>query len=450
MRKTIRKILALALVSSSFAAGKTFAQQPMNLKQAINLALTNNASLRSDSLEIAVTQSKNKELAGQMLPQVTYSSGGEYNPVIASQMVPGSFMGQPNKDYVPVKIGSQYNMKTGIEVTQTVFKKDLRLQIRSSGLQTKIVKTKYNLSKEGLIYQVASTFYSLQNTGELIHTTHLDYLNLAEVLTIAKAQFENGTLKRIDYESLDINVANKESYLNQLQTQYNDQLAYFNYLLGLPASTETFIESAVAADVHPFENATSVLQREDLHLSHQMIESKEDELKRIRAEKLPVVKSYFRYNNQAQFNEVGKAFNNDYWFDAATVGISVSINIFDGNRRKSRLNAAQTQLEQLKLQSDYQHQQATMEFFTATQTLKNNQQQYLVNKKNLALAEKVFQTRKALYTEGVTTLVELLNAETELNQARNLYMQSMVDVQTGWLDVHKAKGTLLTEFLQSF
>ena len=450
MRKTIRKILALVLVSSSFAAGKTFAQQPMNLKQAVNLALTNNASLRSDSLEIAVTQSKNKELAGQMLPQVTYSSGGEYNPVIASQMVPGSFMGQPNKDYVPVKIGSQYNMKTGIEVTQTVFKKDLRLQIRSSGLQTKIVKTKYNLSKEGLIYQVASTFYSLQNTGELIHTTHLDYLNLAEVLTIAKAQFENGTLKRIDYESLDINVANKESYLNQLQTQYNDQLAYFNYLLGLPASTETFIESAVAADVHPFENATSVLQREDLHLSHQMIESKEDELKRIRAEKLPVVKSYFRYNNQAQFNEVGKAFNNDYWFDAATVGISVSINIFDGNRRKSRLNAAQTQLEQLKLQSDYQHQQATMEFFTATQTLKNNQQQYLVNKKNLALAEKVFQTRKALYTEGVTTLVELLNAETELNQARNLYMQSMVDVQTGWLDVHKAKGTLLTEFLQSF
>jgi hypothetical protein len=52
--------------------------------------------------------------------------------------------------------------------------------------------------------------------------------------------------------------------------------------------------------------------------------------------------------------------------------------------------------------------------------------------------------------QGVTTLDDLLNAESELNASRNLYTQSMVKVQTGWLDVHKAKGTLLSEFLQSF
>ncbi len=61
----------------------------------------------------------------------------------------------------------------------------------------------------------------------------------------------------------------------------------------------------------------------------------------------------------------------------------------------------------------------------------------------------MFNSRRALYTEGVTTLVELLDAENELTQARSLYIQSLINVQTGTLDIHKANGTLLTDFLKS-
>jgi outer membrane protein TolC len=83
------------------------------------------------------------------------------------------------------------------------------------------------------------------------------------------------------------------------------------------------------------------------------------------------------------------------------------------------------------------------------ETLNNNRKQFDVNAHNLALAEKVFASRRALFTEGVTTLMELLDSESDLTEARNLYKQSMIDVQTGLLDVYKAKGTLLTDFLQS-
>jgi outer membrane protein TolC len=422
---------------------------PMNIKTAIDIALTNNRSLRSDSLNIAISNSKNKELSGFYKPQVNYSSSTEYNPAIPSQMLPGTIAGQPDKDLVPVQFGTRYNFKSGVEVTQTLYRKDLTLQIRNSGLQTKIAKTKYNLSKEELVYQVASLFYSLQTNAELIRTTHFDYLNLKDVLTIAKAQYENGTLKRIDYESLEINVANKLSQLSQLQTQYNDQLAHFNYLLGIPATTETIINDSIPQDLQPLESGSNFLQREDIRLSYQMIESKESELKSIRAEKLPVFNSYFRYNYQSQFNKPGKAFNSDYLYNSSTVGISVSVPIFDGNRRKSRINTAQTQLEQLKLQSEHKQDEARMEVVSATGTLSNSQEQYVITLQNLGLAEKLFSSRRALYTEGVTTLVELLDAERELSQARNLHIQALIDVQISRLDLHKANGTLLTDFIKS-
>jgi outer membrane protein len=90
-----------------------------------------------------------------------------------------------------------------------------------------------------------------------------------------------------------------------------------------------------------------------------------------------------------------------------------------------------------------------MEWVSASETLQNNRKQVYITQQNLELAEKVFTSRKALYTEGVTTLIELLDAERELSQSRNLYTQALINVQTSLVNAHKANGTLLTDFLKA-
>src|SRR5689334_17493782 len=119
---------------------------PLNIKDAIDIALANNRSLRADSLNISISDDKNKQLAALYRPQVNYSSSTEYNPAIPSQMLPGSVAGQADKDLVQVQFGTRYSMKSGIEVTQTLFRKDLKLQIKSAGLQMDIAKTKHSLT----------------------------------------------------------------------------------------------------------------------------------------------------------------------------------------------------------------------------------------------------------------------------------------------------------------
>jgi len=451
MKKTFQLILKLSLpLLYMLLVLRSHSQTvPLNMKEAINTAVSSNRPLRSDSLNIALAQNKTMELAGLFKPQGTLSGGTEYNPAIAAQMVPGKFLGQPDRDYVPIEMGSRYNLKNGVEISQTIYRKDLVMQLKVSAMQKGIAQTKYSMSKEQLVYQVAATYYSLQNSAELIRTTKSDYNNLLEILRIAKAQHEAGVLRRIDYESIQINTANKESYLNQLQTQYNDELTYFNYLLGLPVSAETAIENLVATAIPSFDGSELLLQRQDIRLSHQMIALKEQEIKKIRAEKLPVINSYMRLSYQSQLNSPGKIFNSDYWSAASTFGISVSVPLFDGNRRKTRIKSAQIELEQLQLQKDHTKEKADMEFFSATGIFNNYLKQYRITEKNLALAEKVFASRKALYAEGVTTLIELLDAESELSQSRTLFMQAAINMHTGWLNMHKAKGTLLTDFLKS-
>lgn len=444
---SVRLVLPLLAI---MAAQKVSAQQlSLNIRSAIDLAVANNNSLKADSMNLLTPGYQTKIWKADFQPQVNYSNKAEINLAVPSQMVPGSMIGQPSKDFVPVQFGTRYGMGSGIEVTQNILRKSSRIQINAADLYQGIAQTRHNLTREELIYKVATGFYALQANAEMIRTTTRDYLNVLDVLTIAKAQFEHGTLKRIDYESLEINAANKRSYLNQLQTQYNDQLANFNYLLGLPAETQTVISDSIPQVSSAFDAGNASLQREDIRLYSQLIQSKEVELKSIRAESAPTISSYFRFNYQSQFNDAGKAFNNDYWFKSSSIGITASVPLFDGYRRKNRANIAQAQLQQLKFQQEQTKQLANTELVTANENLRNDRIQYQITQRNLELAEKVFASRRALYTEGVTSLIELLDADRELSQSRNLHINAMINVQTSVVNVHKAKGTLLTEFLQS-
>jgi outer membrane protein len=449
MKKRQNLFTLFVITALCFICSQSISQSPINMKTAIEVALANNYSLKADSMNLLVTDYQNKILKADFLPQVNYSGKTEYNPAIATQMFPGEIVGQPGKDYVRVPFGSRYNMGSGIEVTQTLVRKSSRIKINASGLNTSIAQSRHLLTREQLVYQVAIAFYALQANAELIRTTTRDYNNLKDILAIAKAQYESGTLKRIDYESLQINTANKESYLNQLQTDYNDQLANFNYLLGLPAETRTVIDDTIRPIEATIEPGNFLTQRQDIHLSDQLIESKEVEIKSIRAEGRPVISSYFKFNYQSQFNEASKAFNHDYWYKTASLGVTASISLFDGYRRRNRVSTAQSQLFQLQFQNEQTKQLANTEWLTATENLRKDQQQFRITSQNLILAEKVFTSRKALYAQGVSSLVELLNAESELSQSRNLHIQSIINVQTSMVDVYKAKGTLLTDFLNT-
>jgi outer membrane protein TolC len=324
------------------------------------------------------------------------------------------------------------------------------LQVQAAELNTGITQTRHLLTREELVFQVATAYYDLLATREKINTTNKDYANIHEIEVIAKAQFESGVLKRIDFESLQINAANILSQLNQWQTKYNQQIANFKYLLGLPANvTVTTTNDFTRIPGLVQGGGTRLWNREDVHLYRQLIESKELELKTIRAERLPSLSAFARLNYKSQFNQPGDALSGDYGYKSSTVGITTSIPLFDGHRRKNRLQAVQVELQQLQFRNEQQQQLANTEWITTSETLNNDRQQVQITQQNLVLAEKVFTSRKALYAEGITTLIELLDAERELSQSRNLHTQALINVQTSLVNAHKANGTLLTEFLKA-
>jgi outer membrane protein TolC len=71
----------------------------------------------------------------------------------------------------------------------------------------------------------------------------------------------------------------------------------------------------------------------------------------------------------------------------------------------------------------------------------NNAQQRLANqKKNVDLAERILNTTKIKYKEGVGSSMEITNAEQELYRTQAAYMNALYDLAIAKTDLEKALG----------
>src|SRR5690606_18852579 len=123
------------------------------------------------------------------------------------------------------------------------------------------------------------------------------------------------------------------------------------------------------------------------------------------------------------------AFSNDFtflteskpWYRGSLIGLRLEIPIFDGFQRKNKVAQAKVRSLQLEQSLNKASQAAEMEYQNAIQKLTNSIRSAGVQEENLKLAEDVYAQTESLYKEGLSSLTDLLEAETALREARSAY-----------------------------
>ena len=125
-----------------------------------------------------------------------------------------------------------------------------------------------------------------------------------------------------------------------------------------------------------------------------------------------------------------------------TVGLQATIPIFSSGMRKQKVLQSQLKLEQnmedLKLNSKYlttNYQNASNSLLSAWSNLQDQ-------KENKELANKVYEQVKLQFDEGMASLTDLLNVETSLLDAENLYNQQVLKYKLAEIDLLNTTGQL--------
>jgi outer membrane protein len=439
-RLSLLMLLALLAGSMSFARAQS---GQMSLQQCVQYGLTNNKSVLRSKLEIDRANEKRTETRSEYLPQVNGSISFQDNLKLQTSILPGELAGQPGTQ-IPVQFGTKYNTTAGVDAKQVLYNQSLIYAMKLTRQNMKVSEINVKKTEEQLIYDIASAYYSSQISLTQKKLVESNLAQIDSLFKITQIQFDNDAAKQLDLDKLTVNKTNLQTELITSTSNYEKQLLLLKYYMGMPLDASIDIPAINVDEQSAAMIDTKSLDNTDLELVQAQREIYSVTLQQIRAGYLPSLSLNFQASVMNMQNNLRMFEKGAQWFPTSYVGLNLSIPIFDGLAKNSRVKQTKFQIEQSVLEEEYLTENLKMQRENANNNLKANQSALTSQKSNIELAQKVYGITQAQFIGGIATITDLVNAENSLRDAQTNYLKALVQVKLGELDLIKSTGNIGT------
>ena len=417
-----------------------------SIQQALDYAKANNVQVKNALLNVQAQNETNREITAAALPNI-FGTGNVINNLnIPVTLIPGEITGLPPGTFVPVRFGTKYNSIVGIQLQQTLFDGQVfvGLQARKTSVdfQLKNVEVTEELIKAN-IYKV---YYQLVASKTQIQILDANIQRLEKLENDTRILYNNGFAEKLDEDKVSIQLTNLNT--EKVKALKSIEIGYLGLktLLGMPAKdtlelTEKITEGQIEANILA-DTGFQYQDRKEYQYLELAKKLNEYNIKRYKLSYLPILSMNAAYNKNAQRNTFDLFVKDGDWFTASYIGFNLSVPIFSGFAKdarvaKSKIDLRQTnnQLENLRNTIDNEVQQARINFNTSQNTLR-------FQKKNMELAEKVYNQTRKKYEIGTGSNIEISAAQTDLITAQNNYLSALYGAIVARIDYLKATGKL--------
>lgn len=153
---------------------------------------------------------------------------------------------------------------------------------------------------------------------------------------------------------------------------------------------------------------------------------------------IPSLALAFNFSMNSMANDV--KFSEFQWTPYSYVGLSLSIPIFSGGKRYNNVRQARNQYEQLQLQTKNTERQLKIAIRQSLNTMETNMKSYYAAKDAVAAAQKGYDITEKAYQVGRSTLMELNDAQLALTQARLAESQAIYNFVTSKAQLEQTLG----------
>lgn len=441
--KTIAWIVCLLFAASSSMA-QTGSKHAFSVKECVDYAHKNNVQVKNALLNVKIQQEVNRDITSAALPTVSAVVSGNDYLKIPTSLLPGEIFGQPGT-YIPVQFGTKFNANAGLQLQQLLFDGQVFVGLQARSTSIAFSNKNVEVTEEMIKANVYKIYYQLvaSKTQISIIDANLDRLN--KLLSDTKVMYQNGFVEKLDIDKISVQISNLET--EKLKALNSIDIGYqaLKTLIGMPTKDELVLTEELTEDKikEEFLSDTAFVygNRKDFQYLDLAKQLNELNIKRYKMSYLPTVAltgSYTKNAQRKQFDFFGKG----DWFTTSFVGLNVSVPIFSGfskaakvTKSKFELQQTENQIENLKLTIDNEIESAKLNFKAATITL-------AYQKKNMALAENVFNQTQKKFELGTGSNTEITAAQTDLRTAQANYITALYAAIIAKVDYFKALGKL--------
>jgi outer membrane protein len=437
-----------------------------SVQQSLDYAKKNNVQVKNALLSIKLQEESNREVTAAAYPQINGSVSAVYNPYVATQVLPNFISpsvyqvlidqsvkdGSGNPIVMPsdfgniaAQFGTKYNASAGVDLSQLLFDGQvfvgLKARKTSIAWQTKNAEVTEEMVKTN-IYKI---YYQLVVSKTQIELLDANIARLEKLSHDTKELYKNGFAEQLDINKVDVQLANLNTEkLKALNSISNGYLG-LKFLIGMPVKdslslTDSLSEEQIKQGLLPLADY-NYKDRKEYQYAELGKKLNEFNVKRYQLSQLPTLSLTGNYSKSAQRNKFD-FFGKGDWYNISAISVRMSVPIFHGFAARARIGQARIQLQQtqnqvdnLKLQIDQEVEMAKSNFTTAVTTLD-------YQKKNMQLAETVYNQTKKKYEAGTGSNLEITGAETDLKQAQTNYINAVYDAIIAKIDYLKAVGKL--------
>lgn len=450
MKTSFKKTILAALLSGLFFTVNAQKDSISKIhyftaKEAVDYALQNAVQVKNALIDIQLQEQQNKQITAQALPQLNGSVSFTDYLSIPTQLIPAEFVGGPAGTYFPVKFGTKYSGTYGANLQQILFDGQVFVGLQARRAAIKNATLAADVTKEQIKANVYKVYYQLVVGQRQIGTVDANIANYEKLLHDTKVIYQNGFAEKLDVDKVQVQLSNLETQKLKAENQIDAGKEGLKLLMNVPESdslvlTDSLSDEEIKSNI--LDQNFNYEDRKEFQQLETAIELGKYNVKRYQLSKFPTLSFSANANRNAQRTSFTFFKNQEPWYTSSFINFNLAIPIFDGglknaNIRTAKLNLLKlnNSLDQLKSSIDNGVSQSRINMKSAILTMD-------AQKKNIDLAEQVYNSTKLKYEQGLGSNQEISTAQADLVTAQNNYYSSLYDAIIAKIDYLTAAGKL--------
>jgi len=435
-------------------------------KQTVDFAMQNAVEVQNALIDIQIQKQSNREITALAYPQLNGSIGGThfidipvttlpnfispsvYNVLVNNGVVDGG--GNPIQfpaggfGSVAAQFGTAWNANGGMDISQILFDGQVFIGLKARSAVMTLATQSAAVTKEQIKANVYKLYYQLIVGKKQATSIDANIERFEKLLKDTKEIYKNGFAEQLDADKVEVQLNNLKTEKIKIDNQLEIGNAALKFLINLPQKETLILTDSLNEDELKSISLTDSINfknRVEYQQLSTVLKLNNYNIKRYQYSKIPTLAAFGSYSKNAQRNAFN-FFEKGDWFTTSIVGVKMTVPIFDGNARNARIQKAKLELlktkntiKKLEEGIEFEVNNATMKMKSALTTLENQ-------KANTVLAEKVYNTTKLKYDQGLGSNMEIYNAQAELKVAQNNFYAALYDAIIAKIDFQKANGTL--------
>lgn len=433
-RSSLLLLTMIFLIPAAAFAQADSLLQTATLENVVSYALTHQPAVKQAELDQQITEKQIKGRLADWFPQINLAANYQRNFELPVNVIGGN----------EIRFGVFNTSSLQANGTQTIFNRDVMLAGKTASTVRLQAGQVTSRTKIDVVVDVTKAFYDVLATTQQIRIGQEDITRLKRSLKDATAQYNAGVADKTDYKRATILLKNAEAMLKTNEELIKYKQEYLKTLIGYPKAGDLNIQyDTLQMEQEALLDTTQELNFKQ-HIDYRILYTQK-ELQQANVEYsqwayLPSANLFGSYIYNYLNDDFSNLYNNH--FPNSFAGVTISVPIFQGNKRNVRIQEQKLTLTRLDWDLFNLQNQLNTEYTRSMAAYKSNLNNYLTLQENVQLATEVYEVIQLQYRNGVRAYLDVTVAETDLQRTRINYFNALYQVLASKMDVQRALGQI--------